>query len=561
MAEVDFDDEELIEGFEEDVSDLDEGQDDLALESQSGVQSFLTPARMKIMAIVLGSVFLLGGTFFAFSFFGGSDSNELLTPQQQAQKKKEAERKRRRSVKYVKLFDGLAISDLTPLVRELSFADILFTTNQKGNNYTLLVDEKEQDRARTLLAIKGLPSGGSRGYELLDDSQTLGVTEFDKRIRFLRALSGELERAIIQFDAVEQCKVQIVLPEQRLFSVTQPPVTASVLIRRTLGQELTDDNVFSIIQLMSNAVENLQQENVSVIDTEGQVLSIGIFDRMAARAAGEVVEEVEDTSSSSPEFSQGTPIIPKFKDIQQWLEIKQEYETSLEDKAIKQLFGILPLASFKLVITADINPQRTGEAIVPTRITTSMVVDVSNEDVFLDQLLKRQIFNTIAGAIGYERGRDTIQLSKADFLVFSKEEMDRLKELRNAGRGWITIAIASVVGLVLAMGLLLWRRRQSLKKENMALPLQTGADLDTVFVLENLSVGELVQKLKDSADMYPTQVARVMDGWLKSEQSEDDLETLSDDALSDQNDDASPDLPDFDAFTDQSDVSDLLEER
>ena len=87
-------------------------------------------------------------------------------------------------------------------------------------------------------------------------------------------------------DAVETAKVQIVLPEQRLFAVTQPPVTASVLIRRVPDKELNDDIVFSVIQYIANAVENLQPENVSVIDTEGHVLSLGIFERMAARQAG-----------------------------------------------------------------------------------------------------------------------------------------------------------------------------------------------------------------------------------------------------------------------------------
>lgn len=532
MAEIDFDDDDPIDGLD-DADDLG-ADDDLDLEDgdeASGLSAFLTPARLKILGAVLGGVFVVGGVFFAFSSDGGSqDPSKPLTPQQEAQKRKEEERKRRKNVKYVTLFDGLSISAMTPLVRELSFADILFTTEQKGNNYTLLVDEKAQDEARTLLAIKGLPSGGSRGYELLDDSQTLGVTEFDKRIRFLRALSGELERAIIQFNSVEQCKVQIVLPEQRLFSVTQPPVTASVLIRRTQGQDLSDDNVFSIIQLMSNAVENLQQENVSVIDTEGQVLSMGIFDRMAARASGEYIEEIIEEEPVLPEFLKGTPIIPKFKDIQQWLDIKQSYEQSLEDKAIKQLFGILPLGSFKLAITADINPQQSGEAIIPTRITTSMVVDVSNDDIFLDQLLKRQIFNTIAGAIGYERGRDTIQLSKADFLVFSKEEMKHLKSLHNDGSSWLSILTFLLLIGAGAGGYFWWRRRQSEASE-IPLPLQGDNDIEDVFSLDAMSLDDLVQQLKDAAEMYPDNVAKVMDGWLKSELEEDDLSSLSDEAL------------------------------
>ena len=33
-----------------------------------------------------------------------------------------------------------------------------------------------------------------------DEASNLGVTEFDKRIRLIRALSGEMERAIMEFE-------------------------------------------------------------------------------------------------------------------------------------------------------------------------------------------------------------------------------------------------------------------------------------------------------------------------------------------------------------------------
>ena len=132
------------------------------------------------------------------------------------------------------------------------------------------MDEDKFDDAKMLLAKKGLPSSGVSGYELLDNSQTLGVTEFDKRVRYIRALEGELEKAIMEFDVVDTARVRIVLPEQRLFAVTQPPVTTSILIRRTIGIDVNDDIVFAMIQLVANAVEGLQVENVSVVDTEGK---------------------------------------------------------------------------------------------------------------------------------------------------------------------------------------------------------------------------------------------------------------------------------------------------
>ena len=90
-------------------------------------------------------------------------------------------------------------------------------------------------------------------------------------------MSGELEQSIMEFDAIDTAQVEIVIPEPRLFAVTQPPVTASILIRKKINAMITDDLVFSIIQMTSNSVENLQPENISVVDTEGRLLSGGVF--------------------------------------------------------------------------------------------------------------------------------------------------------------------------------------------------------------------------------------------------------------------------------------------
>ena len=58
-----------------------------------------------------------------------------------------------------------------------------------------------------------MPPKQPKGYEIFDEASNLGVTEFDKRIRLIRALSGEMERAIMEFDVVDYAYVEIVIPE------------------------------------------------------------------------------------------------------------------------------------------------------------------------------------------------------------------------------------------------------------------------------------------------------------------------------------------------------------
>jgi flagellar biosynthesis/type III secretory pathway M-ring protein FliF/YscJ len=468
---------------------------------------FFSGRRLIILAIVVGLIVLALAGFFMMNWLGPGKSNSPRpVAVMQAEKKAPAKKKK---VKWAPLYGQMTADQAAEVLKELSAAQIEFKQEQAGKNFSVSVDEDQLDKAKNLLAIKGLPAGGSKGYELLDQGQTLGVTDFDKRIRFLRALSGELEKAIMQMDMIETAKVQIVLPEQRLFAVTQPPVTASVLIRRKMGAKIDDDVVFSIIQLVSNAVENLQPENVSIIDTEGFVLSAGIFERLAAKEAGLGPKKEEAPTQPAKEAQ---PIIPDYKKMKRWYELKHKFETEMEDKATKQLLGVLPLGSFKLAITAEIGPVPDSETLDIKRLSAGVVIDNNNDQIYLDSLLKKEIFNTVAGAIGYVKGRDVIQLSKADFLTFTPEEQKRLAMLKKkpataSKKRWAWAAVP--LGL-LALLLLVWRSLR--RRRKAAEPEEVGFE-----DLMAPSLEPALSQVRVAARETPELVAQVMENWLTEE--------------------------------------------
>ena len=143
--------------------------------------------------------------------------------------------KKKEKVKYVDLYKQLESKQINPILRELSYKNISYNVVQNGKQFDLQVDEDQIDEAKQILAIKGLPSGTVKGYEIFDEASNLGVTEFDKRIRLIRALSGEMEKSIMEFDVVDYAYVEIVIPETKLFAVTQPPVTSSILIKEKMA--------------------------------------------------------------------------------------------------------------------------------------------------------------------------------------------------------------------------------------------------------------------------------------------------------------------------------------
>ena len=463
----------------------------------------------------------------------------------QVKKSKATTRKKR--IKYVSLYTLLDGVQSTAIIRELSLADIAFEVDQKGKNYNLLVDKDKLADAQTLLAMKGLPSDKATGYEIFDNAQNLGVTEFDKRIRYIRAISGELENSIREFDSIEICKVQVVLPEEKLFSVTQPPVTASILVRKAMGYTITDETVYAIIQLVTNAVENLQAENISVVDTEGNVLSIGIFERIAQKqqsvvAAPKTVVVEEETEPKEEEIVEEIIVVVPEVPSMSYLEIKVNQEKNLEAKAVKQLFGILPSNSYKVSVVLELQDIVEN---LPTvkRMAISIVVD---KNTVLTSKLKTKIFNTIAGSTGYIKGRDIIKLTKANFALTEpvispeaqitansvvSEEEPLEKDLGSKQSGLLNKILSKITlfnttaifgGLVFIFFVLkIFRRKKNQPKPLVSSPVLEKQQKETDFsgLQKEIKNDQKIEKIKELSSEQPELLAGVITEWLKDEKN------------------------------------------
>ncbi|HEX9785089.1 MAG TPA: flagellar basal-body MS-ring/collar protein FliF [Opitutaceae bacterium] len=158
-------------------------------------------------------------------------------------------------------------------------ADIVAALEAQGVSYqvgaggtSIHVPRADVHRARMDLASKGLPTGGSVGFEIFDRGN-FGISDFVQRTNYLRAIQGELSRTIGQLDGVRFARVMVVMPENRLLVTnSNRRSTASVLVD-TGGSRLAADAVNSIRSLVANAVEGLRIDDVVVVDNRGNVLS------------------------------------------------------------------------------------------------------------------------------------------------------------------------------------------------------------------------------------------------------------------------------------------------
>ena len=165
-------------------------------------------------------------------------------------------------------------------IREADAAEIVSTLDQQGIAYRLedeghriLVSEDEVGRARVLVAGSGIAMGGVVGFELFNETD-MGLTEFAQKVNYQRALQGELARTIMMMDGVRFARVHLSLPERTLFQANQSGPKAAVTIQAERGRPLATARVEGIQQLISSAVPSLAQNDVAILDSSGQLLSV-----------------------------------------------------------------------------------------------------------------------------------------------------------------------------------------------------------------------------------------------------------------------------------------------
>jgi flagellar M-ring protein FliF len=139
----------------------------------------------------------------------------------------------------------------------------------------VLVPAEDVPRLRLALAREGLPAGGSIGNELFDRNESLTTTPFQQEMNRLRALEGELARSIRALSGVRAARVHLVLPRREAFSRERAEAQASVLLTMQGAQRLDREGVQAVLHLVVAAVPGLRPQNVSIVDSRGELLARG----------------------------------------------------------------------------------------------------------------------------------------------------------------------------------------------------------------------------------------------------------------------------------------------
>jgi len=169
------------------------------------------------------------------------------------------------------LYVGLDATDLNQISIALAEAKINFQVGSDGTSLT--VPAGMTGKARALLAERGLPNSGNAGYELFDNVGSLGLTSFMQEVTRVRALEGEIGRTITSIAGISAARVHIVMQDVGNFRKADQKPTASVMIRAS--SEAARKSASAIRHLVASAVPGLEVDDVTILDSTGQLLASG----------------------------------------------------------------------------------------------------------------------------------------------------------------------------------------------------------------------------------------------------------------------------------------------
>ncbi|MBB65422.1 MAG: flagellar M-ring protein FliF [Waddliaceae bacterium] len=171
---------------------------------------------------------------------------------------------------YTPLFPAgrLSITDAADIKGYLDSARI----NYKIRSDTLImVNEKDVHRVRMDLATVGIPKqNASKGFELFD-TNTWIKGEKELQVLEMRALIGQLEQDITEYESIRGASVMLDIAPPRPFGGAMYKSKASVILTLMPGGRISASQLRAITYHVSGSVRGLMPNMVAISDNTGKL--------------------------------------------------------------------------------------------------------------------------------------------------------------------------------------------------------------------------------------------------------------------------------------------------
>lgn len=181
---------------------------------------------------------------------------------------------------------NLTQADVMRASEELEASGIQFVVSGSGNNLTLKTSQEFINIAKIKLVTSEAATNKHVGWEIFEKS-SLGTTNFENKVKYLRALEGELSRSLESLSGVLKANVKIAIPKETIFIEKRADTTASAVISLKQGIHLTKKQIDGIKNFIASAVPDLKQENIQLIDQDGNLLEQNIDEENTIKSAAQ----------------------------------------------------------------------------------------------------------------------------------------------------------------------------------------------------------------------------------------------------------------------------------
>lgn len=247
------------------------------------------------------------------------------------------------SNKYAVLYSNLDPNDAQVVTDKLTQDKI----DMKVKGDSILVDKTRVDELRLELASQ--LSSGSKGYELMDSGSSFGMTDEEFGLKKLRMLQGELEKSIKSLQPVDSARVHITPAKDSVFAKDKEPGKAAVILKLKPGNKITEEQVESIVALLSVSTANVPKENIEVIDDKMNLLTKNL-------------NSTDDTNGVSSEA------------LKNHQDLEANYESKLQKQVIELLEPVIGRNKVKATINVDLDfdsKKQTQTIIDPNKVIVS----------------------------------------------------------------------------------------------------------------------------------------------------------------------------------------------
>ena len=453
------------------------------------------------------------------------------------------------------LYQDLDPEEAAKITEKVSEKGITYELRAGGTS--IYVPKEQVYQLRLDMAKEGLPVGEQGGYKIFDNGK-IGVSPFVQNVNLKRALQDELAKSIQMIDGVSHARIHIVSSEQTLFTSEAGKTTASVILKLKPGYKLSPVNIAAITHLVSGSVEGLTAENISVIDSQGRLLS-GQSDNTIASGAGTVQdyrERVEQNLQDKAEEMLTTVVGPGRATVKvhavidtnsistvtekyepKGVATKEEIKTGSETGAGSTSGAgqpITPGSTKKdetIVTEFQVGKTVTQEVILPGEVkslSVAAIVDLSPYDVNEteagagEQTTKimelSDVEKLIENALGLDlEGRDSLKV--VDVRIPRQEET-LIEEEESGGLDYIAIARQASLGIMAVCALLVFRMFKGAKKKvqlEAASPALPKAGGSAGLLPEEAGLSPMIfrRQIASALENDPERVRQLFSKWIE----------------------------------------------